>query len=153
MLVEHARNVIGIEDAAHAESRAEGTLVIAPLSCSLDGQQIDVFLTPGTTLAALHDNAVSVTEFTTCNYGLEPGRQGIASRGGMVVSAVDDTGGVRAVERSDHPFFLATLYQPQLRSALQSPHPVWRGFVHASRAHSNGLRSGPHDVPGGPRSV
>jgi CTP synthase (UTP-ammonia lyase) len=72
-----------------------------------------------------------VTESTTCNYGLDPAWQHVASTGGMVVSGVDDTGEVRAVERSDHPFFVATLYQPQLRSTSDAPHPIWLGFLRA----------------------
>jgi CTP synthase (UTP-ammonia lyase) len=136
VLVEHARNVIGIDDATHAESRTDGTKVITPLSCSLDGRQIAVALTPGTMLASLHDQAATVTELTTCNYGLDTRRQDIASQGGMVASGIDATGEVRAVERLDHPFFVATLYQPQLRSTAQSPHPVWQGFLNASRTAS-----------------
>ena len=49
----------------------------------------------------------------------------------MLVAATDATGEVRAVERSDHPFFVATLYQPQLTSAPGRPHPIWAGFVDA----------------------
>lgn len=131
MLVEHARTVLGIGDASHAESSDAGTLIVTPLSCSLAGQSIEVDLTPGTRLAALHAGATRVTELTTCNYGLDPNRPEIASTGGMVVSGVDDTGEVRAIERTDHPFFLATLYQPQLRSTAADPHPVWLGFVEA----------------------
>ena len=131
MLVEHARTMLGIDDASHAESSSEGTPVVAPLSCSLDGESIDVELTPGTQLAALYGNPSSVTEMTTCNYGLDPEWQHVASSGGMVVAGIDDTGEVRAVERPDHPFFVATLYQPQLRSSPDAPHPVWLGFVAA----------------------
>ena len=49
------------------------------------------------------------------------------------VRRADDTGEVRAVERTDHPLFLATLYQPQLRSTAAEPHPVWLGFLEACR--------------------
>jgi CTP synthase (UTP-ammonia lyase) len=49
----------------------------------------------------------------------------------MTISATDDTGEVRAVERPGHPFFVATLYQPQLTSTRQRPHPVFLGFVEA----------------------
>ncbi len=38
---------------------------------------------------------------------------------------------VRAIERVDHPFFLATLYQPQLRSEPGRPHPVFVGLLNA----------------------
>ncbi|HVM66389.1 MAG TPA: hypothetical protein VMU14_16085 [Acidimicrobiales bacterium] len=44
---------------------------------------------------------------------------------------MDDTGEPRAIERTDHPFFVGTLYQPQLQSTPQRPHPVWLGFVRA----------------------
>ena len=49
----------------------------------------------------------------------------------MIVAATDDDGEVRAVERPDHPFFVATLYQPQLTSSHERPHPIWTGFVDA----------------------
>jgi CTP synthase (UTP-ammonia lyase) len=132
VLVEHARTVLGVGDAKHAESGDGGTPIVTPLACSLDGESIEVQFTPGTKLAALHGVA-SATEFTTCNYGLDPARQRIASEGGMVVCGIDDTGEVRAIERTDHPFFMATLYQPQLRSTPSEPHPVWLGFLEACR--------------------
>ena len=34
-LIEYARNVLGWSDAAHAETDTEGSMVIAPLTCSL----------------------------------------------------------------------------------------------------------------------
>jgi len=137
VLVEHARNVLGIGDASHAESGREGTLVIAQLSCSLDGQTIQVVLAPGSSLERLHDHASTTTELTTCNYGLNPACQDIATTGGMRVAAIDETGEVRAVERVDHPFFLATLYQPQLSSRPCAPHPVFRGFVGACQHNAH----------------
>jgi CTP synthase (UTP-ammonia lyase) len=131
VLVEHARNVLGIEGASHAESMTGGDPIITRLSCSLNGKSIEVRIRPGTVLSHLHDGAGPVTELATCNYGLDPARQDIASSGGMVVSAIDGTGEARAIERADHPFFVATLYQPQLRSSAATPHPVWRGFIGA----------------------
>lgn len=73
-----------------------------------------------------------MSEHTTCNYGLEPQVQDIASQHGMIVSATDDTGEVRAVERPDHPYFIGTLYQPQLRSTPEEPHPIWVGLIEAA---------------------
>lgn len=130
MLVEHARNLAGIPDAAHAEYGTGGTAVISLLACSLQGRTITVKLTRGSQLAALCGSLHAV-EHTTCSYGLAPEMQHIADEHGMRVAAVDDTGEVRAVERTDHPFFLATLYQPQLRSAPGLPHPVFVGLLKA----------------------
>lgn len=100
------------------------------LSCSLVGQVITAQLTAGSRLAALYGNAESVLEHTTCNYGLDRNVEEIANMGGMRVAAMDDLGEVRAIERVDHPFFMATLYQPQLRP--EQPHPVFVGLVTAA---------------------
>jgi CTP synthase (UTP-ammonia lyase) len=106
--------------------------VISTLACSLDGQQITVELTPDTRLAALHPGYQRVVEFTTCNYGLAPGFDELASSFGMQVAGTEPDGEVRAIERTDHPFFVATLYQPQLRSTLAAPHPVFLGLLRAA---------------------
>jgi CTP synthase (UTP-ammonia lyase) len=123
----------GIDDAAHAEYGPGGTPVISGLACSLDGQQITVELMPDTRLAALHPGTARVVEFTTCNYGLAPGFDELATSYGMRVAGAEADGEVRAVERTDHPFFLATLYQPQLRTTAADPHPVFLGLLRAAR--------------------
>jgi len=137
VLVEHARTVLGIADATHAEYGHGGTPVVTLLSCSLADTSIDIELAPGSRLAAAY-GVVTARERTTCNYGLEPTMAHVAGAGGMVVAARDATGEVRAVERTDHPFFVATLYQPQLSSWPHRPHPIWSGFVRAVLAASGG---------------
>jgi CTP synthase (UTP-ammonia lyase) len=132
VLVEHARNVMGIGDAVHAEYGASGTEVVSLLSCSLDGLDLNLRIRPGTRLRDLHDGAERITERTTCSYGLNPAFRGALEASGLVVSATDDTTEARAVERRDHPFFLATLYQPQLGSSPSRPHPVLVGLVQAT---------------------
>ena len=89
-------------------------------------------LQAGSLLASLHAGQTPVVERTTCNYGLNVDFDSIASEHGMRASGIDDLGEVRAVERTDHPFFLGTLYQPQLRSVADDPHPVFVGFVKAT---------------------
>jgi CTP synthase (UTP-ammonia lyase) len=118
-------------DASHAEYGVSGTPVISLLACSLDQKTLTVDLAAGSRLARLH-GAARVIERTTCNYGLAAGLEAIASSGGMTVAATDGTGAVRAVERPGHPFFIGTLYQPQLRSAPGSPHPVFVGLLEAA---------------------
>jgi len=132
VLVEHARTLVGITDATHAEYGASGTPIVTLLACSLDGREIDLQLDPQSRLAALH-GTTTVTESTTCTYGLAPAFASIARSEGMQTVAGDDTGEVRAVERREHPFFVATLYQPQLRSTPTNPHPVFVGLLEATR--------------------
>jgi len=128
VLVEHARNLAGVSDAAHAEYGPGGTPVITPLECSLQDQTIAVDLAPGSLLADLYGSQHAI-EYTTCSYGLAPEMQHIAREYGMRIAATDGTGEVRAIERVDHPFFVGTLYQPQLRSAPGAPHPVFVGLL------------------------
>jgi CTP synthase (UTP-ammonia lyase) len=110
-----------------------GTPIVTPLDCSLDGMQIEVMISAGSRLESIY-GARTATERTTCNYGLEPTHAHLASEFGMRVAAVDNTNEVRAIEREEHPFFMATLYQPQLTTAPGTPHPLWRAFVNATAA-------------------
>lgn len=84
----------------------------------------------GTRLRDLY-HADAALERATCNYGLNPDYAFIAGLHGMRVAAIDDTGEVRAIERTDHPFFMATLFQPQLSTSKAAPHPIWLGFIDA----------------------
>ena len=90
-------------------------------------------LEAGSLLARLYGSTTAV-EHTTCSYGLDPAMQHLAGEWGMRVAATDGTGEVRAVEREDHPFFVGTLYQPQLRSHPGDPHPVFIGLLRAAAA-------------------
>ena len=132
MLVEHARNVMGIRDAVHAEYGLAGTPVVTLLSCSLAESQIEITITPNSRLAEIH-GALVVTEQTNCNYGLEPSFAHIAFSGGLTVSAVDNTGEVRAIERRpsllrSHPLSTAANITSRCTaSSLDS--------IHAGRHH------------------
>ena len=133
MLVEHARSLVGLSDATHAEYGASGQPVITLLACSLQDQTIRVELTPESRLAQLY-NRLTAMERTTCSYGLAPDMQHIAGEHGMRIAATDATREVRAVERIDHPYFIATLFQPQLTSTPSSPHPIFVGLLRAAEA-------------------
>ncbi len=133
--MEHARTVLGIHGAAHAEYGETGArAVVTPLSCDLSDTVIEVALLPGSRLRALHDDRAALQERTTCRYGLDPSLQAEVDGSGLRVVATDGTGEARAVERTDHPFFVGTLYLPQF--SPEQPHPVVAGFVQAALRHS-----------------
>jgi CTP synthase (UTP-ammonia lyase) len=125
-----------VADAVHAEYGDAGTPIITLLACSLMDQEISVNLTPGSRLERLYGASHSA-ERTTCNYGLAPDVAYLAEQYGMRISATDSTREVRAIERVDHPFFIGTLYQPQLRSAPGAPHPVFSGLLEAAALRSS----------------
>jgi CTP synthase (UTP-ammonia lyase) len=115
----------------HDEYGQPGTPVVTALACSLDGTTVTLNLTPGARLAAIYDTTSPPVEMTTCNYGLAPDMEHIADMHGMTIAATDDTSEARAIERTDHPFFIATLSQPQLSSTPEHPHPILRAFIDA----------------------
>ena len=53
---------------------------------------------------------------------------------GMLASGRNpETGLVEVVELADHPFFIGVQYHPELKSTVESPHPLFVGFVKAAR--------------------
>ncbi|HSD03028.1 MAG TPA: gamma-glutamyl-gamma-aminobutyrate hydrolase family protein [Gaiellales bacterium] len=133
MLLEFARNVAGLVDAAHAETDPDaGDPVLARLSCSLVGEERPVTAVAGTRLAELCGTE-PFTGFHWCNYGLAPDREAALVAAGLVVAARAPDAGVEAVELPDHPFYLATLFQPQVGTSVSGRlHPVIGALISAA---------------------
>jgi CTP synthase (UTP-ammonia lyase) len=50
---------------------------------------------------------------------------------GLKVAALGDDGELRALELPSNRFFVATLFQPQLSSSIERPHPIITGLLRA----------------------
>lgn len=72
------------------------------------------------------------TEQFLCNYGLSPNYRARIETGGLRITGVDREGEARIVERTDHPFFVATLFLPQFSSTPELPHPLIVAFLRAA---------------------
>jgi CTP synthase (UTP-ammonia lyase) len=134
MLVEFARNVAGLADAAHAETDPDAAdPVVARLSCSLVGEERPVTAVAGTRVAELCGTE-PFTGFHWCSYGLVPEREAALVAAGLVVSARAPDAGVEAVELPGHPFYVATLFQPQVGSSASGRlHPLIGALISAAR--------------------
>ncbi|MFC4119073.1 glutamine amidotransferase-related protein [Nonomuraea zeae] len=132
MVIEYARHVLGFEDARHAEyDPYASNLFISELSCSLAGRTMPVALTPGSRAATLYGRTQTEERYY-CNFGIEPAHQRTLHEGGLLVTGVDADGEARVLELPGHPFYLATLYVPQARSAPGRPHPLVVGLLRAA---------------------
>ncbi|MEV3927633.1 CTP synthase C-terminal region-related (seleno)protein [Actinomadura coerulea] len=132
MVIEYARNVLGYQDAQHAEyDPYASTLFVSELTCSLAGKTMPVTLVPGSRVAALYGRT-GVEEEYYCNFGLDPRRQGTLDDGGFLVTGVDGGGEARVLEIPGHPFYVATLFVPQARSRPEAPHPLVVGLLRAA---------------------
>ena len=58
-------------------------------------------------------------------------------KAGMVISGVNDSlGVVETIEISDHPWFVAGQFHPELKSRVNKAHPLFREFIKASKKYS-----------------
>jgi CTP synthase (UTP-ammonia lyase) len=130
--MEYFTNVIGVADPGHAELNPEAEHpLISRLSCSLVEVTGPIRLTPGSLSEKLYGTD-RAEETYHCNYGINPEfRQLLQNRTDVHIEGTDDAGEIRIIRLERHPFFLATLFQPE-RSALKGQvHPLIREFVSA----------------------
>jgi CTP synthase (UTP-ammonia lyase) len=140
-LLEYARNVCGLTRVENAEVTPEAALcLIIPLDCPLKGHEEAVMAVPGT-LAAKISGPGRRTERYHCSYGLNQRYLELLTARGLRFSGFDDSGEVRIVELPGHPFFMGTLFQPELQGDGTQPHPVIRAFAAAAAERAARLPS------------
>lgn len=146
LILEHARNVVGLREAASEQYAPDGSdLVIHRLECVVRGKELRIALESGSRVAELY-GASSATERYYCSFGLNPSYRRMLFSGGLRPTGVDTvTGEIRVIEGTDSSFYLGTLFVPQVRSSAREPHPVITGFLRAatSFAISFGKRAAP----------
>lgn len=130
-IVEYARNVMGWQDAAHAETDTEGRMVIAPLTCSLVEKTDTIELRANTLIARAYGRD-SIEEGYHCNYGISPEFAAELNAQPLRVTGWDDNGDIRAVELVTHPFFVATLFQHERNALAGRPAPLVQAFLHTA---------------------
>jgi CTP synthase (UTP-ammonia lyase) len=133
-VVEYARNVLGWADAEHAETAPDAARpVIAPLACSLVEITNKVRLLSGSRIAAAY-GATEATEGYHCRYGLNEAFRETLVSGALRVTAEDEAGDIRALELEGHPFFVATLFQPERAALANRLPPLVAAFSRAAVA-------------------
>jgi CTP synthase (UTP-ammonia lyase) len=126
-LLEYARNVLGFVDADHLKSNPTASMpLITPLGCALLGVKARVRFMDGSHIRAAY-RAPESTEEYHCSYGLNDRYRRLLEGGHLYVAAIDDQSAIRAVELDGHPFFVATLFQPE----MQAESPLIHAFVRA----------------------
>jgi len=149
-LIECARNVIGIPDATTAEEDPKAkNIIIYPVACAvpnrdknapkLSGTVNQIRLRPGSYLASFYGKDTIEEEFF-CNYEMNPEFEWMAMEAGFPIVARGAKEECRAIESPAHLFFIATLFQPQLSSREDKPHPLVTAFVqHVADFHRKRL--------------
>jgi CTP synthase (UTP-ammonia lyase) len=141
-LIEFARNVLGLIDADHAESNPEASLpLMVALQCALVEATGTIVLQPGTRVAALYGQS-EVIEPYHCRFGLNPHYEALLADTDLRISGRDTDGEVRIVELEGHPFYVATLFQPERSAFKGHAHPLITAYVAAALERRAGAPAG-----------
>lgn len=132
MVIEYARNALGVMDAQHAEYDPYASrLIISRLACSLVGRQMTIGFVAGSRVAGFYGTATAGEEYY-CNFGVNPEYLPMFAGSEFRIAGSDQEGEARVMEISAHPFFVGTLFVPQTRSTAEVPHPIVSAFVQAA---------------------
>ncbi len=110
-------------------------MVVVPMACSIFGTTGTVAIAPETRAELLYGRHTSPEPYR-CHYSLNPAYRDILLSHGLIASGLDAEGEVRIVERTDHPFFVATLFVPQMSE--EQPHPLLVGLLRAAQSRQHG---------------
>jgi CTP synthase (UTP-ammonia lyase) len=133
-LIEYARDVLGIKNADHQESNpAASEPIISKLVCSMVERSERVTFATGSRLRQIY-GATEAMEAYHCSYGVNPNMLARLQDLNLVFGCFYDHGEVRGLELRNHPFFIATLFQPERSSASGVAHPVITAFLRAALA-------------------
>jgi CTP synthase len=156
MVIEFARNVLGLQDASSTEFDPQAKHpVIATMAEQIDilaaGEMggtmrlgsFEAKLTKGSIAAEVY-GSYEVTERHRHRYEVNNSYREQLAAGGMVISGTSPDGSlVEFVElsKADHPYFVATQAHPEFKSRPNRAHPLFIGLVKASleRQESNRL--------------
>jgi CTP synthase (UTP-ammonia lyase) len=156
-LIEYARNVLGLAG-ADTEENEDGPAhaIITPVACPIADRRPGASRLSGVRRVSIRESTrmsriyvvLAAEEEYFCNFEVNPEYVSDFEKSGLVFSAYGEQGEVRALELPSHPFYVATLFQPQLRSREGEPHPVITAFLQAALGCRMQIASGLHGQQG-----
>lgn len=120
----------GVKEVVDVVEDPERYMALAvPFTCAFTGQKAPLIVKEGSRLAAIYGHAGDLQEVFHCSWSLSREFLEAAVKGEMEFVAWDTDGAPRALELRDHPFFVASLFQPELSSTATAVHPVIEQFL------------------------
>lgn len=142
IIIEYARNVLGFQDAQHAEYDPYASdLFISKLDCSLAGREMALNFVAESQVTSIYGELTAIEQYY-CNFGVNPECIPLLKSGSLNITGSDSEGEVRVIELPAHPFFIGTLFVPQAQSTFEAPHPLVTAFLKAvvETAAQHGVR-------------
>jgi CTP synthase len=158
-VIEFARNVCGLEE-SHSSEFAEDSS--DPVICLLDSQlQVTTkggtmrlgaypcVLADGTRAREIY-GADEISERHRHRFEVNNQYRDLLTSNGLTISGTSPDGTlVEMIEITDHPWFVAGQFHPELKSRPTRPHPLFASFVAAAARYARGERAAPVAEPVG----
>ena len=156
-VIEFARNVCELEE-SHSSEFAETSP--DPVICLLDSQlqvatkggtmRLGAYpcaLAEGTRARAIYDTP-EISERHRHRFEVNNEYRELLTQNGMTLSGLSPDGGlVEIIELTDHPWFLAAQFHPELKSRPTRPHPLFASFIEAATQHAQRRSVAPVEEP------
>ncbi len=133
VVVEFLQQKIGYSGALsyqELDPNAQDPLFIQ-MSCQIQPEFHSVHIIANTRTEECYQKEQSFESFY-CRFGVNPLYWPILNPHSIVIAGLDEKAIPRVIELNDHPFFIATLYVPQVLSSPGQPHPLLTGFLKAT---------------------
>jgi CTP synthase len=150
-VIEYARNVCGLEGAHSTEFDADSPHpVIALLDSQLQVTSKGGTMRLGAYPCALKEGSRSreiygdaeISERHRHRFEVNNEYRDVLSAEGLTISGTSPDGGlVEMVEITNHPWFVAGQFHPELKSRPTRPHPLFASFIEAATRHAGQERS------------
>lgn len=132
VIAEYAHNELGFKTLEHEEISPDAAdPFFSQLSCSLVGKDAEVQLVSHSLAAQIYSTTQTVESFF-CRYGINGKYLLSLQSAGLIISGYDSLGEARIIELPGHPFFMATLFVPQVRSTESQPYPIISAFLRST---------------------
>ena len=158
-VIEFARNVCGLEE-SHSSEFSEASS--DPVICLLDSQRqittkggtmrlgaYPCVLAEGTRAREIYGTP-EVSERHRHRFEVNNEYRELLIQNGMTLSGLSPDGGlVEMIELTDHPWFIAGQFHPELKSRPTRPHPLFASFIEAAAQYAREKKAAPGEEPVG----
>ena len=158
-MIEFSRNVCGIAEANSSEfSESTPDPVIALLDSQLQVTTMGGTMRLGAYPCALAEGSraraiygtAEISERHRHRWEVNNAYRDLLTAEGLTISGTSPDGGlVEMIEITDHPWFVAGQFHPELKSRPTRPHPLFASFIEAAARHARSEGGKPVEQPVG----
>ena len=131
MVIEFARNVLGLYSADSEENDTEcADAVIKKLSCTLMNKKEQLKISDSNSILARTVGGDRLIGEYRCNYGFNEAYRSVFQNSNVITTIAETKNGYfRGFELKEHPFFIGSLFIPQLNFRGDSSYRIIKSFV------------------------